>query len=181
MYQYNVEEFLFESKTQSEEAKKEAKKVAYIKAHTDFQNLEVVLELYHQLISKEIFRTPIGINFLCELRLILLAADEKREDLPLIPVSRNRTHRKIEPQQPRKNYKKLFHITTALAVIFGISVVGMFAIMKLSKNNVTILNYRNAIIDEYQDWEKELQEKEQFLNEWEAELNNQEDTSQQQP
>ena len=46
----------------------------------------------------------------------------------------------------------------------------MFVIMKLSQNNVTILNYRNAIIDEYQKWENELREKENFLKEWEEEL-----------
>ena len=36
--------------------------------------------------------------------------------------------------------------------------------MKISNNNVTILNYRNAIINEYAEWEKELQERESRLD-----------------
>lgn len=181
MYEYKVEGFLFESKTQSEEAKKEAEGVRYIKEHTSLDNSEIVLKLYNRLISQELFRTPVGINFLCELRLMLLASEVKPEDIQPIPIPRSRTHRKMEPQQPRKNYKKLFHIAAALAVIFGISIVGMFFIMKISKNNVNIINYRNQIIDEYQGWEKELQEKEKFLEEWEAELTNQENSSQEEP
>lgn len=175
MYEYKVEGFLFESKTQSEEAEKEAKGVEYIKKNTSLNNPQVVLKLYNRLIVQEIFRTPIGINFLCELRLILLASSEVNpEEIQPIPIPRHRTHRKkVEEPKPRKNYKKAFHIATIFAVIFGISVVGMFLIMKLSKNNVTILNYRNAIIDEYQEWEQQLQEKEKFLQEWEQQLSSQ--------
>lgn len=179
MYEYKVEGFVFESKSQSEEAKKEALGVHYIKENTSMDDPQVVLKLYNRLIAQEMFRTPIGINFLCELRLMLLASSKvKPEEIQPIPVPRNRTQHKKEQQKPRKDYKKEFRITTILAVVFGISVIGMFLMMKFSKNNVNIINYRNQIIDEYQEWESELKEKEAFLKEWEAELENQQTTTQ---
>lgn len=182
MFEYKVEGFLFESKSQSEEAKKEALGVHYIKENTSMDSPQVVLKLYNRLIAQEMFRTPIGINFLCELRLMLLASSEiKQEEIQPIPIPRNRTHRETEQPKPRKNYKKAFRIAATLAVVFGISVVGMFFIIKLSKNNVNIINYRNQIIDEYQGWEKELEEKENFLKEWEAELEKQQNTTQEEP
>jgi len=52
----------------------------------------------------------------------------------------------------------------------------MFAIAKISGNNVNILNYRNEIINEYVEWENELKAKEEELREWEAELEEKEET-----
>ena len=121
--------------------------------------------IYNGLISKNVFHTPVGIGFLYELRLRLLASPEiNAEEIQPIPVPRSRTNRKMQPPIPMKDYRKPFYISTALAIVFGISIIGMFIIMKISDNNVTILNYRNAIINEYAEWEKELQEREAKLD-----------------
>ena len=165
MYEYKVEGFLFESQTQSEEAEKEVIKVERIKNNVNFNNIKVVLQLYDGLIAKNVFHTPIGIGFLYELRLRLLASPEiKGEEIQPIPVPRSRTNRKMQPPILMKDYRKSFYISTALAVVFGISIIGIFIIMRISDNNVTILNYRNAIINEYAEWEKELQERESRLD-----------------
>ena len=42
-------------------------------------------------------------------------------------------------------------------------IIGMFAINLVSTNNVTILNYENKIIDKYEAWEKELEQREEAL------------------
>ena len=60
-------------------------------------------------------------------------------------------------------YKKSYHVALFFAIVFGLSVVGMFIISELSGNNVNIINYRNELINEYSTWETELKE-------WEAEL-----------
>ena len=70
-------------------------------------------------------------------------------------------------------YKKAFHVSLFFAIVFGFSVVGMFFILELSGNNVTIINYRNKIIDEYSTWEAQLKEKEAMLKDWEEQLNQQ--------
>lgn len=44
----------------------------------------------------------------------------------------------------------------------------------LSKDNVTILNYENKVIDKYEIWEKQLDERESQLEERELRLTEQE-------
>ena len=56
------------------------------------------------------------------------------------------------------------------AIVFAVAVIGMFAITFMSKDNVTILNYENALIDRYESWESELQEREDAIQQKEAEL-----------
>lgn len=67
-------------------------------------------------------------------------------------------------------YKKPFYVAVFFAVVFALSVVGMFVITEMSGNNVNIINYRNEILDEYSTWEAQLKEKEAELEEWEEEL-----------
>ena len=67
-------------------------------------------------------------------------------------------------------YKRPFYIALFFAIIFGLSVIGMFVISEVSGNNVNIINYRNEILDEYSEWQAELQEKENELIEREKEL-----------
>ena len=50
------------------------------------------------------------------------------------------------------------------------SLIGMLVIAWLSRDNVTILNYENAIIDKYEDWEQELTERERVIREKEMAL-----------
>lgn len=61
------------------------------------------------------------------------------------------------------NYRRAFIISTFFAVVFGLALAGNFVIMALSGNNITILNYENAVIDKYEIWEAQLKE-------WEKEL-----------
>ena len=58
--------------------------------------------------------------------------------------------------------------------MFALTLIGMFIITAVSKDHVTILNYENAVIDKYEVWEKELNEREIELNAREIELNERE-------
>ncbi len=82
----------------------------------------------------------------------------------------------VRQDQRRKNrdYKMLFHVSTFFAVIFAAGIVGMFVITFLSGNNVNIMNYESSVIDKYETWESELQEREQRILERERELEEQE-------
>ena len=50
-------------------------------------------------------------------------------------------------------------------VVLSAALIGMFVIAFLSRDNVNILNYENAIIDKYEDWEKDLEERERAIRE----------------
>ena len=73
-----------------------------------------------------------------------------------------------------RGYRIPFWISTFFAVVFALTLIGMFIITAVSKDNVTILNYENAVIDKYEAWEKELNEREIELQEREIELNERE-------
>ena len=198
---YQVQGYEFETKEQADLARHEIDTIRYIRSNSRMDDPDVVLALYNKLVLKEIFVTPVGFDFLHRLQEYLYTIPYiKREDVLPIPVYRSepvkakdeREEREIvkraEKRQAQKqkvvekhqkkeerDYRKLFHISTFFAVVFAIAVVFMFAITMISKDNVTILNYENAIVDKYEKWEKELDEREEALNERAQELTEQEE------
>lgn len=83
-------------------------------------------------------------------------------------------NKKIVPvrTQSERDYRKPFLVSTFFAIVFGIALVGIFIIIVMSTNNVTILNYQNQLIDRYEQWEMELNQRESELREREKELEN---------
>lgn len=59
--------------------------------------------------------------------------------------------------------RRKYRVARFFAIVFGIVIIGMFAINLVSTNNVTIFNYENKIIDKYEAWEKELEQREEAL------------------
>lgn len=192
---YNVDGFLFEDEATAELAKKEEEGIRFIKERTALENPEVVLKLYKKLLEQNLFVTPVGVRFMVELQNVLLGSTfVAREEIPPIqvstlvvkkevpveeiegkkkgPVAKAKKVAKKVDQKVEGNYKTPFYVALFFAIVFALSVVGMFIITELSGNNVNILNYRNEILNEYSNWEAELQEKEAELKEWEAELEN---------
>ena len=172
---YNVDGFLFEDEATAELAKKEEEGVRFIKERTALNNPEVVFKLYKKLLEQELFVTPVGQRFLVELQNVLLASNYiPRADIPPIKVAKVETP-EVEKERPVKKvtkkidnkvggeYRRAFYIALFFAIVFGVSVIGMFVVNEISSNSVNILNYREEIINEYAGWEAELQEKEAEL------------------
>lgn len=166
---YIVDGFVFEDEAMAELAKKEEEGIRFIKERTAFDNAEMVLKLYKKLLEQELFVTPVGVRFLTELQNILLSSVYiAKDEIPPICVKEQKPVQKVEG--PKQNYKKTFHIALFFAIVFGLSIIGMFVITELSGNNVNIINYREELLNEYSIWESELEEKEAELKAWEAEL-----------
>jgi hypothetical protein len=66
--------------------------------------------------------------------------------------------------------KRAFQTALVFDFILAACVAGMFVITALSGNNKNILNYKNEVINEYEAWETELNNRQTELEEWEAEL-----------
>ena len=188
----NVDGFLFEDEETAQIARKEEEGIRFIKERTALNNPEVVLKLYKKLLEQELFVTPVGIRFLTELQNILLTSVYiAREEIPPIPVKaaediqRKELATTVEKavQKPVEavkkankkadekvggSYKKPFYVALFFAIIFGISVLGMFAINAISGNNINIINYREQLLDEYSGWEAELKTEEERLEKWET-------------
>lgn len=181
-----VDGFIFENEAMAELAKKEEEGIRFIKERTALDNPEVVRKLYNKLLEQEIFVTPVGMRFLMELQNILLASPQIAKE-EILPIKMGKPELpEPEPTQPVKkvakkidnkvggDYKKPFYVALFFAIVFGVSVIGMFLITELSGNNINIINYRDEILNEYSSWEAELQEKEAELKEWERELESRE-------
>ena len=186
----NVDGFLFEDEETAQLARKEEEGIRFIKERTALNNPEVVLRLYKKLLDQELFVTPVGIRFLTELQNILLTSVYiARDEIPPIPVKAVEVERvevkvpveattKTEKKVMSKNegsYKKPFYVATFFAVIFALSVLGMFVINAVSGNNVNIINYRDQILNEYSGWEAELESEEKRLQDWEESLEQREE------
>lgn len=185
----NVDGFLFEDEEVGELAKKEDEGVHFIKERTALNNPEVVFKLYKKLIEQELFVTPVGQRFMVELQNILLSSNYiARADIPPIKVAKYEPPEE-EPKQPVKKvakkidkkvggeYQKPFYIALFFAIIFGVSIIGMFIINEISSNSVSIINYREEILNEYSSWEAELKEKEAELKAREKALEEREATA----
>ena len=187
----NVDGFLFEDEEMAKLARKEEEGIRFIKERTALDNPEVALKLYKKLLQQEIFVTPVGVRFLTELQSIALSSTYiPRDEIPPIPVSApegvkgaetpssgekvmqkpvevvKKSSKKADAK-PGGNYKKPFYVALFFAIIFGVSVLGMFAINAISGNNINIINYREQLLDEYSGWEQELKTEEERLEKWE--------------
>lgn len=193
---YKVGNYEFETETQAKNAQKELEGVRYIRSQTNMDDPDMVLQLYNSLIMKEVFATPIGFDFLRQLQEYLNTIPYiKNEDILPIPVYRPEHIEEPDPEKERKvqerakarrekksqvvrkekkrrnkDYHRAYLVSTFFAVVFAMIIAGMFAITYFSNDNVTIINYENAIIDKYEDWQNALDEREQKLNERESEL-----------
>ncbi len=68
-----------------------------------------------------------------------------------------------------KRLKIINGVLTVAVITLALSVVGMFYVNS-TINSPTILNYKEAITDEYSSWKQELDQREKELNEREAQL-----------
>lgn len=187
----NVDGFLFEDEETAKLARKEEEGIRFIKERTALDNPEVALKLYKKLLQQEIFVTPVGVRFLTELQNIALSSTYiPRDEIPPIPVAAPAGAKKEEPATPVErvvqkpvevvkkankkvdekvggDYKKPFYVALFFVIVFGLSVLGMFAINAISGNNINIINYREQLLDEYSSWEQELKTEEERLEKWE--------------
>ena len=189
---YLVDGFLFEDEETAKLARKEEEGVRFIKQRTALDNPEVVLKLYKKLLEQELFVTPVGTRFLTELQNILLSSVYiSRDEIPPIPVKETEVVEKEVPvsteekvvvrsSKAEEKYKKAFYTAAFFAIIFGLSVLGMFIINAISGNNVNIINYREQLLNEYSSWEAELEEEAERLENWEQNLEEREEQFRQQ-
>ena len=175
-----VNDFNFEDNQEALKAKKEVEGIKYVKSKGNFEDVNQVIKIYSMLIEKEYFSTVVGISFLVSLRNRALELGASEEQLPTIYIPKKeeielddgKAARRELAQFKRDMVSKKEYATlskrkkfvTFLAIIFGVSIIGMFAIMFYTRSTTTIVNYENEIINKYEAWEKKLNKKEKEIN-----------------
>lgn len=191
---YLVEGYQFSSREEAQKAERELAKVKALNEKLDEENLQAIKTLYVTALDQQVFETQIGLSYLRNLQVHLIAEGELREDEKPIPVLYSKATLETEKRLMKEDYaaavgqmrddmkKKIdgqkelvrqarqkFRILMAAVGVLAVLVVAMFAITLTGKNE-NILNYKNAVTNQYAEWEQELSEREDAVRQKELEL-----------
>ena len=175
--QYTVNGFLYGDLADVEIANQELSKIKYIDKKIERHSGETVLAVYQAALEKKMFRTPVGYSYLHQMQKRLINMGIEKSRIPAIPLYQVfNSNYKTEERPVRITIKKQVHPDIKKLrysiwgnVILVLLVIILFAIT-LTGENANIINYRNAIVNEYSEWEKELTEREQIVREKEREV-----------
>ncbi|MDE6852110.1 MAG: hypothetical protein K2J67_06420 [Lachnospiraceae bacterium] len=192
---YRIDEYSFTNREEYERALKEKETVTYLQANTGSNDNKALLKIYNRSVEKKSFHTVIGTEYLSSLRRQLIASGiVTDETLAPVPITRtassgNRSERPDQSLLERQvaRYKAAYEsartgriIKNLTILILLVVIVAILLITYQSRYSVFtyFTNYkedmREELIDEYVDWENQLEQKEQELNDREAALQNQE-------
>ncbi len=228
-----VDGFAFTEGEAAQKACQEEDGIQYVKDRLDMENPRMVLEMYHKLLSEQVFETPIGLFYLKNLQNYLLEAPEvEKESIEAIPVfgsqmpqafardemihtsdtqknpmpemapqgtaqaeedikpmtpqaaarqqetlewyaqkleesrqkERLAEYRRRRAEERTKESSKRLRLSLLISLFFALVAVGV-GFVTLTDNHPNILNYENKIIEKYQDWENDLENREAAIKE----------------
>ena len=172
-----VEGYLFMNDVDAKAATEEKKKIQYLESKIDYSNIEVTLKIYEKAIKEKIFKTPIGYEYLNNMRREMMKKGMPEENIPPVRLYKNfsveednKPVRILQVKGAVEDDKELLRFSLWLNIGLFLLVIGMLFITLMGENT-NILNYRYKLENDYAIWEQELQEKEMELLEWEKSLN----------
>lgn len=162
-------------------AEEEIKRIKFITEKMNMNNPKGVLAVYDKLIASGIFVTPVGIEYLRTLQDYLYKnssiPDEAVREIP-VPISYSKALKKRNDEREekinierekrtlRKTFKNEYKISLLLNLILFLMIIAMFVIT-LRAENPNMINYRTAILNQYSEWEQDLNERETKIRELE--------------
>ncbi|MBR1476768.1 MAG: hypothetical protein IJ608_02260 [Lachnospiraceae bacterium] len=173
-----VEGYVFYTKKDAELAELEKKKVDAIMERINFKSPETVLAVYEKAVADRVFKTPVGLEFLKELRDYLYEspniANERISPIVLQATYDTELRKKSNPARYRiqpssKSSISPMVISVILNILLVLAVLAMFVIT-FNSDQPTILNYERVITDKYAAWEENLTEREAVIRQKEREL-----------
>lgn len=169
----------FDDEKQLIAAKKEAEAIEYLRAKTDFNNVNNLMKLYNRILDRDMMETVVGIEFLKEIRTQLLNSgmfkEEQIRPVPLLPeVKKLKKRKEIQTRsRERTLLERSERQNTILKVVcffLVVLVVGMFVIVLTGTRSPLAIRYEEQILNKYAAWAQELQEKEEFLRDYVRQL-----------
>lgn len=185
---YTISGYSFSNKGDYERALKEKEAISYIVANTNMADMKAVLKVYNRSVEKKSFQTVLGFEFVKNMRKNLINSGIVSEDtiqaVPVQPVSAGKADNSIAQDMAEK-YKLAYENEHAgrtirnMVIVFLIVIIG--AMMFITYNSkYSVFTYftdyktdmENELVDKYQEWKNQLDEKEKELNEREKALGN---------
>ena len=174
-----VKDFLFSNTQDVLMAQEELEKIEKLEPKIGQADIELLYKLYNKSIEKRTFQTPVGLEFMLKLKKILDTNPNTPGEVVPIPLYATfdlTTRREQEALRKRQQFMvkkkedadKKLKWSIWINVILVLMVIAMFAIA-YTGSNPNILNYENALINRYAEWEQELRERELRVIEYEKE------------
>lgn len=167
-----VDGYLFATEEEAQVARKELQGIQFLQRNNNIKDIKVLKQIYQKLLQQGLFKTPIGLNYLKRLQSAIIAK-EGSENITPIPVNSAKTLSATSLRERKTMmdlndvggiYRKRFHLALIVIAILGGCLVFMIGIAATT-NQPNILNYEEKIIDKYEHWEQELNERESQLKE----------------
>ena len=176
----NVDGYRFSCDEDVKMAREELKKINLISEKLNANNPQATLLVYNKCIQSNLFTTPVGIDYLKSLQSYLRKCDavnqEEILDIPIrisyidaLELKANNRYKNLEKEDTR-DFRTGFKLSVFFNIVLIVMVIAMFVIA-LTADNPNIINYKNAIVNEYSAWEQDLTERENIIREKESELN----------
>lgn len=175
MERYVIQGYEFASKEEAMEAKKEVAAVTVLSKKVEAGTPKDALKIYERLLKQQLFHTPIGIDYLKNLKQYLVdnkvILDTTTEGLnrKIEQLTADLEHEQKKSKQQIARLKELLNSSLLFSLVLAIIIVVMIVISSTS-DNPTILNYEQKVQDRYAGWEQELASKEAALKELERSI-----------
>lgn len=168
-----IGDYLFQSTQDAELASKEYEKVTRLEEKMVDADIELLYKLYNKSIEKKAFRTPIGYDFMRNLKCILEENPETPGEVLPVPLQTEFSDVSKEEEVVVKTNPKQLSVNTKSPllgwslftnIVLIIMVILMFWVVTTG-DHPNVINYENAVINKYSEWEQELSERESLLRE----------------
>lgn len=187
---YVVSGIAFTDINQAKLAQVEQKRIEILNEKLNYNDIDAVAAVYKKARENGTFKTPVGISYMVRLYNWLVKKQyEGIEDLYLVVenMTEESPHQeelekgflterdelwksRLEKQKEKeKNIRNKYVKSLVGNIILVLLVIALFVISQTG-NNPTILNYKTRIINQYTQWEQELEQREAAVEQKEAEL-----------
>lgn len=170
--EYIVEGYLFSSEQEAKLARKELDAINYMRKMNNMKNPKVIFQVYDKMISRKLFVTPVGLDYLKGLQK-QLRAKFNDEDIPPIPVIDIDSNPDVSVINLRKSmlefedvgnyFRRRIKVLSVINIMLIAALICMI-VLASTTNNAHILNYEKTLINRYEQWKQELEQREKELN-----------------
>ena len=181
---YVVDYYSFSTRAEYDRALKEKETISYITANTNMSDMRAVLKVYNRAVEKKSFQTVIGLEFIRNMRKRLIGSgfvtEETIEPVPVVAAAAKEMSHvddKSLAESKAQKYKKLYEESSAglkmRNIIIAFLVIIIIAMVVITyKTKYSIFTYftdyktqmEEELVDKYEKWEKELDDREKKLD-----------------
>jgi len=184
--QLELEGYLFKNRNDFVKAKKEVEAITYIRSNSDLKNATLALKIYDKLLDKGTLQTVVGYVFLKELQqTILMDSTISKEKVRSIPIKvvesvkikeKEKEENRFDEAKRADKFQELYENEkvkkTSSKIVIGFLVciiIGMLLVAQFTPYSI-FTNYEDKIVNKYENWQNDLEQKQIELEQREKNL-----------